>query len=61
VSAIALQRHPAVQIILDAAERGQPPGVILIGDPQTASEVERRILANCAIGWNSELLADRQA
>ena len=46
---------PIKQILLDLAERGRSLGVILIGAQQTASEVERRILANCAIrvacGW----------
>src|SRR5258707_14685630 len=37
------------QILRDLAERGRSLGVILIGAQQTASEVERRILANCAI------------
>jgi uncharacterized protein len=40
---------PIKEILLDLAERGRSLGVILIGAQQTASEVERRILANCAI------------
>jgi len=40
---------PIKQILLDVAERGRSLGVILIGAQQTASEVERRILANCSI------------
>src|SRR6202047_4691908 len=40
---------PIKQILLDVAERGRSLGVILIGAQQTASEVERRILPNCAI------------
>jgi len=40
---------PIKQLLLDIAERGRSLGVILIGAQQTASEVERRILANCAI------------
>jgi DNA helicase HerA-like ATPase len=40
---------PIKAILLDLAERGRSLGVILIGAQQTASEVERRILANCAI------------
>ena len=40
---------PIKQILLDVAERGRSLGVILIGAQQTASEVERRIVANCAI------------
>ncbi|MCB1017089.1 MAG: ATP-binding protein, partial [Acidimicrobiales bacterium] len=34
---------------LDVAERGRSLGIILIGAQQTASEVERRIVANSAI------------
>jgi uncharacterized protein len=40
---------PIKQLLLDIAERGRSLGVILIGAQQTASEVERRILSNCAI------------
>src|ERR1700722_5316580 len=40
---------PIKQILLDVAKRGRSLGVILIGAQQTASEVERRILSNCAI------------
>jgi DNA helicase HerA-like ATPase len=40
---------PIKQLLLDIAERGRSLGVILIGAQQTASEVERRIVANCAI------------
>lgn len=40
---------PIKQILLDVAERGRSLGVILIGAQQTASEVERRITANCSI------------
>jgi uncharacterized protein len=40
---------PIKQILLDVAERGRSLGVILIGAQQTASEVERRIISNCAI------------
>ena len=36
-------------MLLDIAERGRSLGVILIGAQQTASEVERRIVANSAI------------
>ncbi len=36
-------------MLLDIAERGRSLGVILIGAEQTASEVERRIVANSAI------------
>jgi DNA helicase HerA-like ATPase len=34
---------------LDVAERGRSLGIILIGAQQTASEVERRVVANSAI------------
>jgi DNA helicase HerA-like ATPase len=40
---------PIKEILLDVAERGRSLGVILIGAQQTASEVERRIVSNCAI------------
>lgn len=40
---------PIKEILLDIAERGRSLGVILIGAQQTASEVERRIVANSAI------------
>jgi hypothetical protein len=40
---------PIKQILLDVAERGRSLGAILIGAQQTASEVERRIVANCSI------------
>lgn len=40
---------PIKEILLDVAERGRSLGVILIGAQQTASEVERRIISNCAI------------
>ncbi|MFZ8861245.1 MAG: ATP-binding protein [Thermocrinis sp.] len=40
---------PIKDVILDIAERGRSLGVILIGAQQTASEVEKRILANSAI------------
>jgi DNA helicase HerA-like ATPase len=36
-------------VLLDIAERGRSLGVVLIGAQQTASEVERRIVANSAI------------
>ena len=35
--------------LLDVAERGRSLGIILIGAQQTASEVERRIVANSAV------------
>lgn len=40
---------PIKEILLDIAERGRSLGVILIGAQQTASEVERRVISNCAI------------
>ena len=40
---------PIKEILLDVAERGRSLGVILIGAQQTASEVERRVVANSAI------------
>jgi DNA helicase HerA-like ATPase len=40
---------PIKEILLDVAERGRSLGVILIGAQQTASEVERRVIANCAL------------
>ena len=39
---------PIKEILLDVAERGRSLGMILIGAEQTASEVERRVIANCA-------------
>jgi DNA helicase HerA-like ATPase len=39
---------PIKDVLLDIAERGRSLGVILIGAQQTASEVERRIIANSA-------------
>lgn len=40
---------PIKEILLDVAERGRSLGIILIGAQQTASEVERRIVANSAV------------
>ena len=40
---------PIKEVLLDIAERGRSLGVILIGAQQTASEVERRIIANSSI------------
>jgi len=40
---------PIKDILLDIAERGRSLGIILIGAQQTASEVEKRILANSAV------------
>src|SRR5262249_27356226 len=36
------------EVLLDISERGRSLGVILIGAQQTASEVERRVVGNCA-------------
>ena len=41
-------RSPIKELLLDIAERGRSLGVILIGAQQTASEVEPRIVSNCA-------------
>src|SRR5207237_10556117 len=40
---------PIKEILLDVAERGRSLGIILVGAQQTASEVERRIIANSAV------------
>ena len=40
---------PIKEVLLDVAERGRSLGVVLIGAQQTASEVERRIIANSSI------------
>ena len=40
---------PIKEILLDIAERGRSLGVVLVGAQQTASEVERRIIANSSI------------
>ena len=40
---------PIKEILLDVAERGRSLGMILIGAQQTASAVERRVVANSAI------------
>ena len=40
---------PIKEVLLDIAERGRSLGIILIGAQQTASEVERRIVANSSI------------
>ena len=40
---------PIKELLLDVAERGRSLGIVLIGCQQTASEVERRIIANSAI------------
>jgi DNA helicase HerA-like ATPase len=40
---------PIKEILLDVAERGRSLGMILVGAQQTASEVERRVIANSAL------------
>lgn len=40
---------PIKEVLLDIAERGRSLGLILIGAQQTASEVENRVVSNCAI------------
>jgi DNA helicase HerA-like ATPase len=40
---------PIKEILLDVAERGRSLGIILIGAQQTASEVERRVIANSSL------------
>jgi DNA helicase HerA-like ATPase len=40
---------PIREVLLDIAERGRSLGVSLFGAQQTASEVERRIVANSAL------------
>src|SRR4029079_1646316 len=40
---------PIKEVLLDVAERGRSLGIILIGAQQTASEVERRVIANSSI------------
>jgi uncharacterized protein len=40
---------PIKEILLDVAERGRSLGIVLVGAQQTASEVERRVIANSAI------------
>lgn len=39
---------PIKDVLLDIAERGRSLGIVLIGAQQTASEVERRIVANAS-------------
>ncbi len=40
---------PIKEILLDVAERGRSLGIVLLGAQQTASEVERRVVANSAV------------
>ena len=42
-------QSPIKDVLLDIAERGRSLGVVLIGAQQTASEVESRVVANCAL------------
>ena len=52
---------PIKEILLDVAERGRSLGIILIGAQQTASEVERRIVANSPSGWSAGSTPPRPA
>lgn len=53
---------PIKEVILDMAERGRSLGVILIGAEQTASQIERRVVANSAFRVVGRLdLAEAQA
>jgi DNA helicase HerA-like ATPase len=40
---------PIKELLLDVAERGRSLGIVLVGAQQTASEVERRVVANSAV------------
>jgi DNA helicase HerA-like ATPase len=42
-------QSPIKDLLLDIAERGRSLGIILVGAQQTASEVERRVIANSAL------------
>ena len=46
---------PIKDILLDIAERGRSLGIILIGAQQTASEVEKRIVANASVKVNGRM------
>ncbi|MBK9167800.1 MAG: ATP-binding protein [Bryobacterales bacterium] len=39
---------PIKDVILDISERGRSLGVVLVGAQQTASQIERRVVSNCA-------------
>lgn len=39
---------PIKEVVLDIAERGRSLGVVLVGAQQTASEIERRVVANAS-------------
>lgn len=40
--------NPIKDVLLDIAERGRSMGIVLVGAQQTASEIEERIVGNCA-------------
>ncbi len=40
---------PIKDVIIDIAERGRSLGIILIGAQQTASQIDPRVISNCAI------------
>ncbi|MCS6955471.1 MAG: ATP-binding protein, partial [Candidatus Calescibacterium sp.] len=40
---------PIKDVLIDIAERGRSLGIILIGAQQTASQIDHRIVSNCAI------------
>ncbi len=42
-------QSPIKDLLFDIAERGRSLGIILVGAQQTASEVERRVIANSAL------------
>ena len=48
-------KSPIGDILLDIAERGRSLGVVLIGAQQSASSVEKRIIANSSIKVNGRL------
>jgi DNA helicase HerA-like ATPase len=48
-------KSPIGDILLDIAERGRSLGVVLIGCQQSASSVEKRIIANSSIKVNGRL------
>ncbi len=52
---------PIKDIIRDIAERGRSLGIILIGAQQTASEVERRVVANASVKVSGRLDASEVA
>lgn len=52
---------PIKDMLLDIAERGRSMGLILLGAQQTASEVEKRVVANAAIRVSGRLDAAEAA